>query len=64
MCESTAYLLQNGVEELFFKDVDALTVEGDEIKLVDIFGDTKTLTGRVKQFSLVDHKIFLEPLGS
>ena len=61
MCESTAYILKNGEEELFFEDVDALENKNNEIKLVNIFGETKKITAKIKQFSLVDHKILLEP---
>jgi len=61
MCESTAYILKNGTEELFFEDVDALENRNNEIKLVNIFGETKKINAKIKQFSLVDHKILLEP---
>ena len=61
MCESTAYILKNGEEELFFEDVDALENKNNEIKLVNIFGETKKISAKIKQFSLVDHKIRLEP---
>jgi len=61
MCESTAYILKNGEEELFFEDVDALENKNNEIKLVNIFGETKKINAKIKQFSLVDHKILLEP---
>jgi predicted RNA-binding protein len=61
MCESTAYILKNGKEELVFEDVDALENVNNEIKLVNIFGETKKINATIKQFSLVDHKILLEP---
>ena len=61
MCESTAYILKNGREEVFFEDVDALENKNNEIKLVNIFGETKKISAKIKQFSLVDHKILLEP---
>ena len=61
MCESTAYILKNGEEELFFEDVDALENKNNEIKLVNIFGETKKISATIKLFSLVDHKILLEP---
>jgi predicted RNA-binding protein len=61
MCESTAYILRNGEEELFFEDVDALENRNNEIKLVNIFGETKKINAKIKRFSLIDHKILLEP---
>jgi len=61
MCESTAYILKNGKEEVFFEDVDALENKNNEIKLVNVFGETKKVSAKIKLFSLVDHKILLEP---
>jgi predicted RNA-binding protein len=61
MCESTAYILKDGKEDLFFEDVDDLENNGNEIKLVNIFGDTKIIHAKIRQFSLIDHKIILEP---
>ena len=61
MCESTAYILKNGKEELVFEDVDLLEYSDDGVKMVDIFGEEKTIRAKVKRFSLVDHRIILEP---
>jgi len=61
MCESTAYILKNGEEEVFFEDVDALENNDGQITLVNIFGETQTVQARIRQFSLIDHKILLEP---
>ena len=62
MCESTAYILKDGKEELFFEDIESLENRADEVKMVSVFGEEKTIHGKVKRFSLVDHKIILEPL--
>lgn len=61
MCESTVYILRNGTEEIFFEHVDTLENDNGEIRLVDLFGETKKMRGTIKQFSLIDHKILLEP---
>lgn len=61
MCESTAYILKDGREEVVFEDVDSLEHRGNEIKMVNIFGEEKTLAAKIRLFSLVDHKIILEP---
>ena len=62
MCESTVYLLKDGKEEVILQNVDILENREGQIKLVDLFGEEKTLRARVKTLSLVDHKILLEPL--
>ncbi|MBW1783253.1 MAG: CooT family nickel-binding protein [Deltaproteobacteria bacterium] len=61
MCESTAYILRDGKEEIFFEDIESLENSAGEVKMVSIFGEEKTLRGKIKRFSLVDHKIILEP---
>ena len=62
MCESTAYILRNDEEELLLENVDTLENMGSEVRMVNIFGEEKTIRARVKTLSLVDHKIVLEPL--
>ena len=61
MCESTAYILRDGKEEIFFEDIESLEKRADEVEMVNIFGEKKTIRGKVKRFSLIDHKIILEP---
>jgi predicted RNA-binding protein len=61
MCQSTAYILKDGKEEIFFEDIESLENSGGEVKMVSIFGEEKTIRARPKRFSLVDHRIVLEP---
>lgn len=60
MCEAAAYLIRNGKEELILDSVDLLEPDNGKIRLVNIFGEQKILSVRVKQLSLVNHKIILE----
>jgi predicted RNA-binding protein len=62
MCESTAYLLKDGKEELLLESVDVLENMGGHVKLISMFGEEEIVAARVKTLSLVDHKIILEPL--
>ncbi len=62
MCESTAYILKDGQEKIVLENVDFLENGDEQVKLVDLFGEEKILTARVKAFYLLDHKIILEPL--
>ena len=61
MCQSTAYILRDGKEEVFFEDIDSLENSGGEVKMVSIFGEEKAIRAKIKRFSLVDHRIVLEP---
>ena len=62
MCQSSAYLEKEGKKELLMEDVDLLETSGDQIKLVNIFGEEIEVSARVKNLSLVDHRIILEPI--
>jgi len=61
MCEAAAYLLENGEESLILEDVDAFEPEGDEVVLRSIFGEQVRVKGKLKSFSLVNHKIIFVP---
>jgi predicted RNA-binding protein len=62
MCEAHAYVLQDDKEVKFLENVDELEVEGDEIRLINIFGEQKILKARVKEYSGSGRKILLELL--
>ena len=62
MCEAAVYLLRDGQEELLLESVDQLETREGQIKMVNIFGEQKEFKGKIRLFSLVDHKIILEPL--
>lgn len=61
MCESTAYVLTDGREEMFFEDIETLEVNGEEIRMMSVFGEEKTIRAKPIRFSLVEHKILLQP---
>ena len=61
MCEANAYLINDDEEILIMEAVDLVEPEGeDQWRLVGIFGDQKTVRGRIKLMNLVDHKILFE----
>ena len=63
MCESTVYLIdENGKETLFFELVDKIVPDKDLIYLEDILGQKKTVSARIKELALVDHRIVLEKI--
>ena len=62
MCEASAYLYKNGKEELYLESVDILQPEGDQIYLKNLFGEQKTFRGKVREISLLKHKIVLEEI--
>ena len=62
MCESSAYVLKDGKEELVLESVDMLENKKSEIMLINMFGEQKTVKAKVKALSLVEHKIIMEPV--
>jgi predicted RNA-binding protein len=61
VCEVHAYLLKEGEEEMIMESVDIVNPErGDNWDLLGIFGDRKTVQGRIKGINLGKHKIVFE----
>lgn len=61
MCEANVYVLQDGKETLYLEGVDIILPEGDRIFMKNLFGEQKTFQGRIKEMSLIKHRIVLEP---
>ena len=61
MCEAHAFILKDGKEKLFLESVDLITFEEDEINLVNIFGEQKTIKARLKLYDNTKQKIVFEP---
>lgn len=60
MCEAAAYVIKNGQEELFLEDVDIIEPEGDNLRLVSIFGEQKIIRASIVSLNLVNHKVILK----
>lgn len=60
MCEANAYVLKDGIEELYLESVDMLVPEEKTVFLKSLFGEQKTFQGRVREISLLRHRIILE----
>jgi len=62
MCEANAYIYRSGREELLLESVDLVESKEDgSFSLADIFGNQKTIKGKLKVMNLVNHKIVFEP---
>ncbi len=60
MCEANAFVLIDGKEEKLLENVDLVSLEGDDVTLVSIFGEQKTLKARLKQYNNTEGKIIFE----
>ena len=59
MCEAAAYLLKNGQEELFLAEVDTIIPDGDLLRVINIFGEQKTIKATIHSLNLINHKVYL-----
>jgi predicted RNA-binding protein len=60
MCEANAYIYENGQEELYLENVDIMRPEEGKIYLRNLFGEQKLFDGKIREVSLLQHKIILE----
>lgn len=62
MCEAHAFILNDGKEEKLMENVDELEVEGDTIRMVNIFGEQKIVKAKVRSYHNRESKILLESI--
>ena len=60
MCESNAYILDEKEEKKILESVDLVEFDGDEIRLVNVFGEQKTLRGRLARYDSSGGRIVFE----
>jgi len=60
MCEAHAFILKNGKEEKVMENVDLVELEDDEVRLVSIFREQKTLKARLRRYDNTERKILFE----
>ena len=63
MCEANAFLIREGTESIIMENVDQLDVDGDEICLVNIFGEQKKIKARLISYNGSDSRIVLEAVA-
>jgi predicted RNA-binding protein len=62
MCESSVFIEKEGNRELLMEDVVCVDIDGDEIKLTGILGETRATKGRIREINLMTHTILIEIL--
>ncbi len=60
MCESSVLIEKEGERELLMEDVVHVEVDGEDIKLMGILGETQNAKGRIKEINLMKHTIVIE----
>lgn len=60
MCEANVYLVdKNGNEKLLLESVDKVVPTEEGLLLVDIFSQRKLVKAKIKEMTLVQHRIIL-----
>ncbi|MCB8815996.1 CooT family nickel-binding protein [Desulfosporosinus shakirovi] len=60
MCEANAYLKDGEKEVMFMESVDVIEPYENGLKLIDIFGMQKFIQAKIKDMTLLNHRIVLE----
>ena len=60
MCDSNVYLMHGDKEVLLMESLDYLRQEEGRVILRDIFGEEKTIQGRLKELHLSKQRVVLE----
>jgi predicted RNA-binding protein len=62
VCDANAYLVRDGAEQTLLESVDLVEMDGDEAKLINIFGERKIVRARLKLFDNSQGKLLFEPV--
>ncbi len=62
MCEAHAFVLKDGEETKLMENVDKVEMDGDVIKIINIFGEQRILKGKMRSYNNTDRKILLESI--
>jgi len=62
MCESNAFLKDGDNEVLLMESVDTIEPYENGLKLMDIFGKQMFIQARIKDMTLLNHRIVLEKI--
>jgi len=60
MCQTSAYIMRDGQEELVLQDVITVKPEKGAIRMVNLFGEEKTVPGRIWRIDLLAHRIIIQ----
>ncbi len=63
MCQAAAYLLSEGEEVLLLDDVVSIVPGADGIRMVNLFGEERTVHGSIKQIDLLAHRVVIAEEG-
>ena len=63
MCQTVAYLIEEGKEVPVLEDVVGVSPEEGTVRMVNLFGEEKVVSGRIKRIDLLTHRIIIQGGG-
>jgi predicted RNA-binding protein len=62
MCDVNVFVLKNGVEEKVLENVDLIEEVADGMRLVNIFGEERTLKAKMVHYNNSDKRMLFQPI--
>lgn len=59
MCETAAYLVKDGKEELLISSLEMIRVEEGSLEISNIFGERKQINGRIREINFLENKVLI-----
>ena len=60
MCDINAFIIEDGREVKILENVDVVDQKGDAVRLLNIFGEERTVQGRMVSFNNTEKKMVFE----
>ena len=60
MCDINVFVVNNGMEEKVLENVDLVERVGDGVRLVNIFGEEKTIHGTMVSYNNSDKRMVFQ----
>ncbi len=61
MCQSNAYIMKDGEEEMILSDIISIKPKGTQLCLINLFGEEEIIEASIEEVDLLNHKIKLKP---
>jgi predicted RNA-binding protein len=62
MCDINVFVLKNGTEEKVLENVDLIEEVDGDLRLVNIFGEERTLRARMVRFDNSEKRMLFQPV--
>ena len=62
MCDINVFVVKNGVEEKVLENVDLIEEVADGIRLVNIFGEERTLKAKMVLYNNSEKRMLFQPV--